>query len=1207
MNRKNFPIPANEQERVKALLNYQILDTFSEAEFDNITELMANICKVPTALISLIDDKRQWFKSAVGFEDTEIPREISFCQYTIMGQEILEIPDAQLNSIFSENPFVTEAPHIRFYAGAPLTTPDGYNIGSLCVIDQVPRILDESQRKALTTLANHVVVQLELRIKNRASNDEVERLSKKSLEKVNTELDSYKLALDQISGVIISDNQGIIKYVNKNTCEISKYSREELMEQDSRIFDSGFHPQHFFEDMWNTISSGSVWKNEIKNKAKDGSFYWTDTTVVPFSHANEKPYQYVSIKQDITKQKQDANQLSQFFNISVDYFCVGNSTGFFEKVSPAFSKMSGYSEDELLSQTFFNFVHEEDIEITNKSMEKLAQGLGSSNLEVRFKCKSGDYKLLSWNSATDHETGSFFATARDVTESKRISEENIRLSWVAKSTDNIVIITDKYRKIQWVNQAFETSTGYSLDEAIGKNPASLLQYEETSLETVDTIGKALNNKVSFKGEIKNRSKDGRRNWLDLSINPIFNDKNELINFISIETDITEKKKKDLSIRNLLDTQNSIFNGVGHAVMFINADGIVQVINKAGINILGYTTEEVVGKMSALTFHDADEVLKRSLDLTVELGEKIEPDFNTLIAKTAIEYNNMDANEWTYISKSGKRTPVWMSITCIKNTDGAVLGYFSAAEDYTIKKQAESDLINAKNLAEMAVFAKDSFLANMSHEIRTPLNAIIGFTELLSQRDLDTVQSEYVGNIQDAGDNLLLLINDILDLSKIESSQLVIEAHPFNVKNVLNHVYSLLKVKADQKGLEFSLFLDANMPESVSGDKGRINQIIMNLAGNAIKFTESGEVSISVKKMSETDTTVTLKFSIKDTGIGIAPEKLNTVFERFIQAEASTTRKFGGSGLGLSIVKQLVELLDGEISVKSKIGLGSEFYFSIIFSKAETVQTETRVIGILNQQSSLGKLSILLCEDNEMNKRLAKIVIESFGFKLDIASNGQEGIDLLLKNQYDLILMDLQMPVKDGYQTTIYIRNELKMTIPIIAMTAHSLVGEQQKCFNTGMNAYVVKPFKQAELLDNIHLVLKKESEKVLTNRTIIENIPSKISEKKEIDLSYLDELLGHDKDLKMEMIELFIQNVPNDVDLLGNAILEKDLIGLKKMAHHMKSSLSMFNLTQEVAFLEQTEMNAMDSVINSKISEEFTFFKSSLEKTIVALKEVNMA
>ena len=1202
MTKSNLPVPANEQDRLKTLFNYQILDTFSEEEFDNITKLVAYICDVPTAFITFVDEKRQWFKSSVGLEGTETPRDISFCQYTIMEQEIFEVPDALLNQTFRDNPLVTNVPHIRFYAGAPLTTPDGFNIGALCVVDQVPRKLDNAQRTALTTLASHVITQLELRKKNHALKDEVERLTKK----VTTELDSYKLALDEISGVMISDNQGIIKYVNENTCEISKYSREELIEQDSRIFDSGFHPQHFFEDIWNTISSGSVWKNEIKNKAKDGSFYWTDTTIVPFMDINGKPYQYVSIKIDITKQKLNANQLYKFFDLSVDYFCVINSNGFFEKVSSAFSKGLGFSEEEFLSQSLYDFIHEEDIEISNKAMEKLRQGLSNTNLEVRFKCKSGGYKLLSWNSATDRETGLFFATARDITESKKISEENIRLSWVAKSTDNIVIITDKYRKIQWVNQAFETSTGYSLDKAIGKNPASLLQYEETSLETVDTIREALNNKVSFKGEIKNRSKDGRRYWLDLSINPIFNDKNELINFISIETDITEKKKKDLSIRNLLNTQNSIFNGVGHAVMFINADGIVQVINKVGVNLVGYTMEEVVGKMSALTFYDANEVLRRSLDLTFELGEKIEPDFNTLIAKTTPEYNNMDANEWTYISKSGKRTPIWMSITCIKNTDGAILGYFSAAEDYTIKKQAESDLINAKNLAELAVFAKDSFLANMSHEIRTPLNAIIGFTELLSQNNLDTVQAEYVGNIQDAGDNLLLLINDILDLSKIESSQLVIENHPFNVKNVLNHVYSLLKVKADQKGLEFSLFLDANMPESVIGDKGRINQIIMNLAGNAIKFTETGEVSISVKKMTETDMTVTLKFSIKDTGIGIAIEKLSTVFERFMQAEASTTRKFGGSGLGLSIVKQLVELQGGEISVKSKVGYGSEFYFSLEFLKAETVKTETRGKSILNQPSSFGKLSILLCEDNEMNKRLAKIVVEGFGFNLDIASNGQEGIDLLLKNQYDLILMDLQMPVKDGYQTTIYIRNELKMNIPIIAMTAHSLVGEQQLCYDLGMNAYVAKPFKQAELLENIHLVMEMKSEKEFSNHAVVENIPEKITKKKEIDLSYLDEILGHDKDLKKEMIDLFIQNVPNDVDLLRNAILEKDLMVVKKMAHHMKSSLAMFNLNEEVVFLKQTEKNANDSIISNEIMEEFAIFKSKIVETVVVLKEIEI-
>jgi PAS domain S-box-containing protein len=892
MNKSNVPIPvpANEQDRLKALLNYQILDTFSEEEFDNITKLVAYICDVPTAFISFIDDKRQWFKSRIGLEETEMTRNVSFCQYTIMEQEIFEVPDTQLNQTFNNNPLVTGVPFIRFYAGAPLTTPDGFNIGTLCITDQVPKKLDEEQRMALTTLSKHVITQLELRNKNRELRSEVEELSKKALETITTELNSYKLALDETSGVIILDGNGIITFVNDETCRISKYLREELVGQDSIILDSGFHPNSFFEKIWNVISKGSIWKNEIKNKAKDGTHYWTDTTIVPFLDNNGKPYQYVLIKRDITEQKQEGKLLKQFFNLSSDYFSVASPEGIFEKVSPVFSKELGFSEQELLSQHVFDFIHQEDIELAMRESEKLKFGFNSINFETRFKCKDGEYKLLSWNASSDPETGLIYATARD---------------------------------------------------------------------------------------------------------------------------ITEKTKKESSVRNILETQNSIFKGVGHAVMFTDTNGIIQIINKAGLKLVGYTLKEVVGKMNLLNFHDPEEVLKRSQELTLELGEEIEPNFKTLIAKTTPENSNVDANEWTYIAKSGQRIPVWMSITCIKNTEGVILGYFNAAEDYTIKKQAESDLINAKNLAELAVYTKDSFLTNMSHEIRTPLNAIIGFTELLSQLKLDTIQSEYVDNIQNAGDNLLLLINDILDLSKIESGQLVIESHPFNIKSILKHVYSLLKVKADQKGLEFILFLDANMPEFVIGDKGRLNQIVMNLAGNAIKFTETGEVSISVKKMIETDSTITLRFSIKDTGIGITEEKLTTIFERFTQAEDSITRKFGGTGLGLNIVKQLVELQNGQISVKSRIGRGSEFYFSLEFLKAEILVADNQTKDSLDQQP-LEKLSILLCEDNEMNKRLAKIVIQSFGFTVDIASNGQEGINLLLNNEYDLILMDLQMPIKDGY-------------------------------------------------------------------------------------------------------------------------------------------------------------------------------------------------
>ncbi|MFC3333778.1 GAF domain-containing hybrid sensor histidine kinase/response regulator [Flavobacterium palustre] len=308
-----------------------------------------------------------------------------------------------------------------------------------------------------------------------------------------------------------------------------------------------------------------------------------------------------------------------------------------------------------------------------------------------------------------------------------------------------------------------------------------------------------------------------------------------------------------------------------------------------------------------------------------------------------------------------------------------------------------ELDTQKKIAELAVLAKDSFLANMSHEIRTPLNAVIGFTDLLAQTKLDKLQRDYIDSVQIAGENLLLIINDILDLSKIESGNLAIEAQPFNLKKTLKHVYDLLKVKASP-AVEFNLFLDADMPEMVIGDHGRLNQILVNLTGNALKFTEEGEVTISVKKIDETADYYSLRFSVKDTGIGIPEDKLKTIFDRFTQAEESTTRRFGGTGLGLNIVKQLIEMQNSQIHVKSKENRGSEFFFQINYKKANPVESETESIA----DDDLGKLKILLCEDNIINQKLAKSVILNFGFELDIAENGEKGIDLLLQNEYDFV-------------------------------------------------------------------------------------------------------------------------------------------------------------------------------------------------------------
>jgi len=490
----------------------------------------------------------------------------------------------------------------------------------------------------------------------------------------------------------------------------------------------------------------------------------------------------------------------------------------------------------------------------------------------------------------------------------------------------------------------------------------------------------------------------------------------------------------------------------------------------------------------------------------------------------------------------------------------------------------------KKIAERAVLAKDSFLANMSHEIRTPLNAIIGFTDLLAQTKLDTVQQDYIGSVQIAGENLLLIINDILDLSKIESGNLVIEAQPFNLKKTLKHIYKFLKVKVP-KGIEFNLFLDADMPDHVIGDHGRLNQILVNLTGNALKFTEEGEVTISVKLLDETDDHYSLRFSVKDTGIGIPQDKLETIFERFKQAEESTTRRFGGTGLGLNIVKQLVELHGTEIQVKSKQNRGSEFFFVLNYKKVKHIETAAQSIS----EEKLGKLKILLCEDNILNQKLVRSVIHNFGFELDIAENGEEGIAFLSKNKYDLVLMDLQMPVKDGYQTTEFIRNEMNLSIPIIAMTAHSLVGEQERCFDVGMDAYVPKPFKQAALLEAIKTVMSKDVNAV---------------KKRRIDLSYLDEMACGDPNFKKEMITLFIEKIPAELIQLEEAFNSDNHDRVKKLSHNMKSSVEMFMLKDLSNSLSIIEEEATVGAFTSEAADQINLLNCGVKEVVKILNEL---
>lgn len=384
-------------------------------------------------------------------------------------------------------------------------------------------------------------------------------------------------------------------------------------------------------------------------------------------------------------------------------------------------------------------------------------------------------------------------------------------------------------------------------------------------------------------------------------------------------------------------------------------------------------------------------------------------------------------------------------------------------DVNKREELEKDLIVAQKKAEDAAVIKEQFMANMSHEIRTPLNAILGFNHRLNKTPLNSEQQDYVKAVQSSGENLLTIVNDILDFSKIEAGMVRIEEIRFNLPGLLHSVTTMFFVQTKEKKVPLTLHISEKVPQLVLGDPTRLTQILINLISNALKFTKQGSVHVLVDATYIKDTIV-ISFKVKDTGIGIPEEKISEIFDRFTQAKSDTSRIYGGTGLGLSIVKKLVELQGGTILVESTKNLGTTFTFTIPYKIANDIENEVNVPDEKIIKIDVeDKVKVLVVEDNTLNQKLAGLMLKDLGIEFDICSNGKFAVEKLKTSKYNLILMDIQMPEMNGYETTEYIRDSLKLTTPIIAMTAHALPGEREKCISFGMSDYISKPIKGPEL------------------------------------------------------------------------------------------------------------------------------------------------
>ena len=537
------------------------------------------------------------------------------------------------------------------------------------------------------------------------------------------------------------------------------------------------------------------------------------------------------------------------------------------------------------------------------------------------------------------------------------------------------------------------------------------------------------------------------------------------------------------------------------------------------------------------------------------------------------------------NKSGKRAREWGLILAITAVLASIFTFGYITRRIKRQQQLYEQLNESEKKVREAGIVKENFMANMSHEIRTPMNAILGFTNLLQKEPLNEKSMEFVHSIEHSGESLLEIINDILDFSKIEAGMMRIESNPFNLRELLDSVKTMFATKIQARDLSLTVNIEYSIPDLLVGDAIRLTQILVNLVNNAIKFTNSGGIEINVTIAKKTEDGIELSFSVEDTGIGIASHKMEAIFERFQQADEDTTRKYGGTGLGLSIVKQLVELQNGSIHVNSVLNKGTEFVFSIPYTipKEITVHDDLKIFSKNKIEVTGSHVRILVAEDNAMNQNLMRHLLTYWNLDFDIVNNGKEAIEALQQNDYRLILMDIQMPVLDGYTTTLKVRNELGLSIPIIAMTAHAMAGEKEKCLSYGMNEYISKPIRENELFELINKMLRPDGKREIKNNK--ENIPVLNGEL--LNLDYLKEVSGGNAEFEKTMIKQFLKQVPDELESMKDAFNKNNYPGLAHIAHNLKTSVSFVGLADNLNdYLDYIETSAGIQNVNKTLGEK---------------------
>jgi len=1000
------------------------------------------------------------------------------------------------------------------------------------------------------------------------------------------------------NGVVFTDTEGRITWTNEGFIQLTKFSREEIIGKTPFDLCKGpLSDRGVMREMVNNFLQGHSFNSELIHYRKDGAWFWGRSRGQAVTDEHGKVIQYFAIVDDISKEKTSQKKLKEYeerlkialSNVGDNYWehnFKTNKTYF----SNAGGNILGFNTDEFSDEAnlWWKMVYPEDRKILEDNDAAYQAGIiDHHSHEYRMMHKDGSvHWVLDRGVVTEKdEEGKpvkIIGTHINITQHKELELELSRRAGQFKSlSENIpgVIYEYEFRKdgsegLRYVSPAMEHIFGIA--------PAEFYQFQQY-IHPDDVEPILLKRKHSratlqpFYAEARLVTAQRGMIWYSLTSSFSYYTPEGAAVFTGFMLNITEQKNADNALRINEEKYRSIIANMNLGLLEVDTREIIRSCNQSFCVMSGYSMEELIGKKASDFFaKGANEEL---LELKNESRKKGISDAYEIAVQT-----KTGVFKWWLISGAPRY-----------NDKGELVGSIGIHLDITEQKMLELELLEAREQAESSANAKQVFLANMSHEIRTPMNAILGMGRQLQKTSLDETQKFYLDTIHNAGEHLMVIINDILDISKIEAGKLALEAISFSMKEVIKNTVDVMQHRASEKGILVSCTSDEHIATALKGDPFRLKQILFNLVGNAVKFSEKGIVRIDCHLRSKSDNLQLVEITVADTGIGMDKDYLDNLFQSFTQEDKSVSRKYGGTGLGMTITKQLTELMGGTIDVKSEKNVGTTITLTIPFSSGNEADLFADEAIIADNSILKGK-KILLVEDNEINRLVASITLNQYGAVLTEAVNGLDAVEAVKNENFDLVLMDMQMPLMDGLEATKMIRNELQSTVPVIALTANAIKGESDKCYAAGMNDFISKPFEELALIGLISKWLDKKME-------VIVPVKKRTAAPAVYDLSGLQALSNGNQGFVVKIIDLFIDQAQASLEQFALAKKENNFAVIKSLAHKIKPSFESLGVAGFKEVLDKIEMLATKNEPSQELCGLLNEMDHSLRELVSTLQK----